>query len=143
MPKIHYFSEETDFTLKKKKALTAWIKGVITAHGYQLININFVFCSDPYLLSINQQYLDHDTLTDIITFDHSTESDTIASDIYISIDRVAENANDYQEDFDQELHRVMIHGVLHLMGWSDKTTDEQRRMKEKEDACLSLLGISN
>ena len=100
--------------------------------------INYIFCSDDYLLKINKEYLNHDTLTDIITFDNSEEEGKIEADIFISIDRIKENALSLKKDFDQELHRVIIHGLLHLLGYNDKTDDDKAEMRKKEDACLSL-----
>jgi rRNA maturation RNase YbeY len=139
MPQIHYFSEEVDFSLKSKTSITQWINDTIISEGFQLGEINYIFCSDNYLLNINQEYLDHDTYTDIITFDNSSEQGVIESDIYISVERVRENATELQLPFETELQRVMIHGVLHLLGWGDKSPDDKMRMREKEDACLSLL----
>jgi len=103
-------------------------------------DLNFVFCSDDYLLRMNQEYLNHKTLTDIITFDNSEEEGTIGGDIFISVDRVRENSVVFQSGLESELHRVMIHGVLHLSGYSDKSTHDKASMRGKEDAYLSLLG---
>lgn len=139
MPQIHYFSEEVDFSLKSKTSITQWINDIIISEGFQLGEINYIFCSDNYLLNINQEYLNHDTYTDIITFDNSLERGVIESDIYISVERVRENATELRLPFETELQRVMIHGVLHLLGWGDKSPDDKMRMREKEDACLSLL----
>ncbi|MEM7298228.1 MAG: rRNA maturation RNase YbeY, partial [Bacteroidota bacterium] len=96
---------------------------------------------DDYLLKINQDYLDHHTYTDIITFDQSTEDHQVESDIFISLDRITENSKNLGVSFERELHRVMIHGVLHLLGYQDKTPEQKSQMREKEDACLSLLDI--
>ena len=104
-------------------------------------DINYIFCSDNYLHQINFQYLDHDTFTDIITFDQS-DKDQIEGDIFISIDRVHENANERNISFVNELHRVMIHGILHLLGYNDKTPKEKQLMREKEDECLSLRNLN-
>lgn len=110
---------------------------MIKKEGVKAGEINYIFCSDEYLHSLNQTYLDHNTLTDIITFDQS-EANDIAGDIYISIDRVKDNARHRTIPFSEELHRVMIHGILHLTGLNDKTTKEKQFMREKEDLCLSL-----
>lgn len=100
--------------------------------------LNYIFCTDDYLLAINQSHLNHNYYTDIITFDTSFGQDGISGDVYISIDRVKENAITLGEDFDRELHRVMIHGFLHLIGFRDKTKTDKTNMRKKEEACLSL-----
>lgn len=100
--------------------------------------LNYIFCTDPYLHNINRRFLKHDTYTDIITFDNSTVQDFIEADIYISLDRVRENARKFNVTFDEELHRVMVHGLLHLAGYGDKSPSEKVLMKKKEDAYLSL-----
>ncbi len=143
MHHIHYFTEDIEFSLKDQPIISQWIVDSIAASKFKLEEINYIFCSDEHLLNINQQYLNHNTYTDIITFDNSSEELSIEADIYISIDRVRENAEEYSIPFTHELHRVMIHGILHLLGWGDKTSAEQKAMREKEDACLSLLPISN
>lgn len=134
---IRFFSEDTSFTPAGKRALRIWIQDVIKKEGVKSGEINYIFCSDEYLHSLNQTYLNHNTLTDIITFDQS-EANDIAGDIYISIDRVKANAKQLTIPFTDELHRVMIHGILHLTGLNDKTTKEKQFMREKEDLCLSL-----
>ena len=139
MPKIHFFVEDTSFNVKRKTALRNWIEHVVSLEGFTIKCINYIFCSDSYLLQLNQQYLNHDTYTDIITFDNSEEEATIEADIYISIDRVNENAQKLKTPFVNELYRVMIHGALHLVGLKDKSKEDKRLMREKEDACLSLL----
>lgn len=138
MPAIRFFTEDIEFTLPHPRKRTAWIKAAIASEAFHLGNLNFIFCSDDYLLRINQSYLSHDTYTDIITFDNSETADTIEGDIFISIDRVRENAAERTVEFDDELDRVLIHGVLHLIGYSDKTSAEARQMRKKEDAYLSL-----
>jgi len=135
---IDFFSEETDFKLYQKKSIQSWLSTIISNEGYEIIQLNYIFCSDEYLYSINQEYLNHDTYTDIITFDNSEEPKTIESDIFISVDRVKENAELQQIKFEDELARILIHGVLHLMGWGDKTEALKEQMRLKEDACLSL-----
>ena len=136
---IHFFSEDVDFFLPHQELIRPWIYSVICIEKHELTEINFIFCSDSYLLNVNKTFLHHDYYTDIITFDNSDTQANIESDIFISIDRVKENAHQLQVGFIEELHRVMIHGVLHLLGWNDKTPQEQARMREKEEACLSLL----
>ncbi len=140
---IDFFFEETDptvfgFNLEQQKTTQIWIKKIVESEGYTLENLNYIFCLDEYLLDINKKYLNHDTYTDIITFDNSASDTTIESDIFISIDRVKENCEIQQTMFDDELARVLIHGVLHLMGWNDKTEALKKEMRKKEDACLSL-----
>lgn len=135
---IHFFNEDLSFTPDKEDNTIAWLEQVLKQEGYKAENINYVFCSDNHLLKLNQQYLNHDTLTDIITFDHSDEKENLEADIFISIDRVKENADALAKEFTDELHRVIIHGLLHLIGFKDKTEAEKQEMREKEDACLSL-----
>ena len=139
--KINFFAEETGFKLKNKKILRAWIEETLSAENRILKEINFIFCNDAYLLKINQEYLKHDTYTDIITFDNSETAEEIVSDIFISVERVAENAWSFQTPFLQELHRVMIHGVLHLAGYKDKSAKEVKTMRSKESFYLSSLGL--
>ena len=138
MGSIHFFVEDVQFKLSGPRKISHWIKQSITSEGKKLGGLNFVFCSDDYLLRMNQEYLNHKTLTDIITFDNSEEEGTIGGDIFISVDRVRENSVSFQSGFDRELHRVMIHGVLHLVGYSDKNTRDKAVMRGKEDAYLSL-----
>jgi rRNA maturation RNase YbeY len=104
----------------------------------KLTSLNYIFCSDLYLLKINQEYLKHDTLTDIITFDYSQKSN-LEGEVYISIERVKENSEIFKRPFAEELHRVIIHGLLHLIGYADKSDAEKAQMRKKEEACLSLL----
>jgi rRNA maturation RNase YbeY len=135
---IHFFYEDVKFRLRTVRNTKSWIKDVIRAEGKGLGEINYVFCSDAFLAHLNIQYLQHNTLTDIITFNIAEEVDSIGGDIYISVDRVKENADVFKVSFDQELHRVIIHGVLHLLGYLDKTVNQKRTMRKKEDAYLSL-----
>lgn len=107
-------------------------------YSVRIAHLNYIFCSDKYLLKINRDYLKHDDYTDVVTFDYSESTQEIEGEIYISIDRVRENADRYKQEFTNELSRVMIHGLLHLMGYGDKTEAEQTKMKEREDACLFL-----
>lgn len=136
---INFFTEDTNYTLKKKTILKNWLKSAVTAEGYLLKELNFILCSDEYLLRINQDYLNHDTYTDVITFDNSEELKTIVGDIFISIERIKENAVKFKHPIEHELSRVMIHGTLHLLGYRDKTKGEKLKMTEKEDQYLSLL----
>ncbi len=139
MSRVNFFSHEIRFKPKAPRKICSWINKVVEAEGATIKEINYVFCSDSYLLSLNQGFLKHNTLTDIITFDNSEEPSTLEGEIYISIERVKENAEKYEETFENELSRVMIHGVLHLLGYKDKKTPEKALMRKKEEACLSLL----
>lgn len=139
MPLIHFFYHNIRFKLKAPRKVTSWIKKVVENEGATFQEINFIFCSDSYLLTLNQGFLKHNTLTDIITFDNSSPSDSsLEGEIYISVDRVRENADKFQVSFEDELNRVMIHGVLHLLGYKDKKPSEKAQMRKKEEACLSL-----
>ena len=133
---IHFFLEDISYTLKQKALVRNWIKNTIVEEGFKLRELNFIFCSDEYLLSINQQYLNHDTYTDIITFDNSEDDRTIVADIFISIDRLRENASIFNVTERDELHRVMIHGTLHLLGYADKGGEAKALMTEKENKYL-------
>jgi len=135
---ILFFSEGIDFHLSGPHTTTLWIKNVIKKEKKKLHSLNYVFCSDDYLAKLNRHYLRHNTLTDTLTFDYSTDPKSIHGEIYISIERVKENAARFNESFDQELHRVIIHGVLHLTGHDDKSASAKALMREKEEAYLSL-----
>ena len=138
-PPINFFTEEIKYDLKHKTNIRTWIKNTIEAEGYVLEELNFIFCSDEYLLAINQQYLQHDTYTDVITFDNSEVLKTIVGDIFISIERIQENARNYKGKTADELCRVMIHGTLHLLGYKDKGKAAKNLMTQKEDQYLSQL----
>ena len=116
----------------------AWIRRVAASHGRRVGDIAYIFCSDDKILEINRQYLGHDYYTDIITFDY-TEGDLIGGDIFISVDTVSANAMEFGVSFDEELHRIIIHGILHLCGFEDKRPDDKAEMTRQEDAALSLL----
>ena len=137
---IQFNTGEIKFNLKNKTNLKNWITSVIIKKKRKAGDINFVFCSDEQLLIINKQYLQHNTYTDIITFDYSKEDKAlpVSGDIYISIDRVRENATKYSKTFENELHRVIIHGVLHLLGFGDKSKEAKAEMTKQEDAALRL-----
>lgn len=140
MSVIRFFSEDIDFSLEKKKTIRAWIEQVVKLESARIISgINYVFCADSYLFNLNNQFLNHQTFTDIITFDQSEDDHQILADIYISIDRIKENSPNYNQSFEKELHRVMIHGILHLMGYKDSTAEEKAIMQKKENECLTLL----
>ncbi|MCL4111441.1 UNVERIFIED_CONTAM: hypothetical protein GTU68_020715 [Idotea baltica] len=131
---IAVFSEEVDFLYTYEDHLGSWILDTIASESNELESLNIIFCSDEFLLNINKEYLNHDYYTDIITFDYS--SDKIEGELYISIDRVRENASELDISLNLELHRVIIHGVLHLCGYSDKSEEEEKTMRLKEDTYL-------
>ena len=133
---IRFFSEEINFTLKKKTVTRNWLTDVIREELKTPLNINYIFCTDEYLSELNKKYLNHTTLTDIITFPEISNPKKISGEIYISVDRIKENAEQYQETFDNELARVMVHGILHLLGYKDKTPFEKELMTSKEDYYL-------
>ena len=138
---ICFFSEDITFNLRSKLVVKRWLKEVAAGGGYSIGDINYVFCSDAYLLEMNKQYLGHDYYTDIITFDNreDQESKRVDGDIFISIDTVRANGEEYGEGFDRELHRVIAHGLLHLTGYDDLTETEQKQMRAAENAALALL----
>lgn len=131
------FYSETDFKLKNKQTYKNWLKSIIEKNNKRVGEINYIFCDDPYLLEINQKYLNHDYFTDIITFDYS-EGKKIHGDIYISIDRVRENATLFNQTFDNELLRVLSHGVLHLCGFDDQNQEDKIQMTNQEDEAILL-----
>ena len=140
---INFFKADVAFAPRQKNTLRLWMQKVAKLHQCHIEQIDFIFCSDDYLLHINQQFLAHDTFTDIITFDYSLPSKAvsrvISGEIYISIERVKENANTFKTSYVNELHRVMIHGVLHLCGFKDKKAQEQKEMRKQEDVALKVL----
>lgn len=136
---INYFSKN-DFILKNKLKRKKWLKNVIEQEGCRLGDVNYIFCSDEQLLEINIQYLNHDFYTDIITFDYK-ENHLVSGDIFISIDRVKDNAIINYEEFDKELNRVMVHGILHIIGYKDKLEKDIKLMRKKENTYISLYKI--
>lgn len=137
-PTIRFYNEDIRFVLPQKANYRSWIAAVAHQFGKKVGELTFIFCSDEHLLSINKQFLAHDYFTDIITFDYSTE-DTIAGDIYISIDRVQDNASKFLVDKNLELQRVVIHGVLHLCGLKDKSENDQKKMRTAEENALHFF----
>lgn len=136
LPGVHYFYEETDFVLNDdNENIANWIRQTVVSEGKTFYAISYIFCSDEYLHKINLEYLDHDDYTDVITFPYSEHP--VEGDIFISIERIRENAILHQCTFEQELHRVMVHGALHLCGHTDKTTEQRAAMTSKEDFYLS------
>lgn len=136
---IQFFSEDTDFKLPHPIKTRRWIKRVIEEEGFALNQLNYIFCSDEYLLDVNKEYLEHDYYTDIITFDNSEEEETIEGDLFISVDRIKNNAEQMNIPFETELKRVMIHGVLHLTGYDDTSDELKKEIRLKEDECLKLF----
>ena len=141
MPKTHFFFENIDFELSESQKITSWIEKIITKEGFVIDTLNYIFCDDKYLHQINLDYLNHDTYTDIITFDNSEKDKTIESDIFISVERVRENATKFETSFENELARVLIHGVLHLLGYPDKSPKEAKVMRQKEQEALEQLAM--
>lgn len=140
--KIKFNEEDASISfVKKKEHIKVWINDVVVAHNAKIIEINYIFCSDEYLLNVNKEYLQHDYYTDIITFDNSEYEGEIESDIFVSIDRIRDNAETLNEPFEREFHRVLIHGVLHLLGFKDKSEEDEKTMRAKEDECLALIGL--
>ncbi|MGC6431174.1 MAG: rRNA maturation RNase YbeY [Jejuia sp.] len=135
------FNYETEFKLSSEKRISKWIENTITDEAHKLEEINYVFCDDEYLHKLNVEFLNHDTLTDIISFDYSIGK-IIQGDIFISIDRVKDNAKDFEVSFEEELQRVIIHGVLHYCGYKDKSEDDAAEMREKENYYLSKLVLN-
>ena len=129
---IQFCTEDVTFSLKEKLKHKAWLNEVAKQEGKKILELSYVFCSDEYLLQINQEYLNHDTLTDIVTFDNSEDPKKIEGDIFISIDRVKENGEKLGT-YETELERVMVHGLLHLLGYKDKKKEDKALMTEKED----------
>jgi rRNA maturation RNase YbeY len=135
---IKYFSEDVSIPKIGRRFTSEWIKGVIISEGKAPGDISFIFCSDEYILEINRKYLQHDYYTDIITFDY-VENNVVSGDIFISVDRVRDNALEFSTTFENELNRILIHGVLHLLGYKDKTMNEKTLMTDKEDEYLKVL----
>jgi rRNA maturation RNase YbeY len=132
------FNYETEFLLENDNEISTWISNVILEEGFKEGDINYVFCNDNYLHNINVEFLNHDTLTDIISFDYSVGK-IIQGDIFISIERVEDNATDFKVSFQEELHRVIVHGILHYCGYKDKTDEDSKLMRQKENHNLKSL----
>jgi probable rRNA maturation factor len=139
---IFFYNEDVDFKLFEKLKIKRWLKTIIEKENCELGEINYIFCSDAYLLQMNQDYLKHDTYTDIITFDYCEKTKTnlkrVSGDIFISIDRISENAEKFQTGFKNELKRVVAHGALHLIGYKDKKKEDKQQMTAKENESLEL-----
>ena len=129
---INFFNEDIDFKLKGKNNFKVWLKKVVEIEGFRINDLNYIFCSDQYLHKINLEYLDHDTFTDIITFDNSEDESTIEGDVFVSIERVKENSQTLNTVFDEELKRVIVHGLLHLCGYDDHSVEDKAEMRRLE-----------
>ena len=134
------FNYESDFTLDNEEAVSTWLSAVIVSENKSEGEINYIFCDDEYLHKINLEYLNHDTLTDIISFDY-TMGNEISGDIFVSIERVLDNAKDYNTVFEDELKRVLVHGVLHYCGYKDKSEEDELIMRSKEDEKLAMFHV--
>lgn len=141
MPSVLFHSETSSFKLKGVNRIRLWLNEVAKHHNGRIKAIQFVFCDDAYLLTMNQEYLQHDTLTDIITFRYQEHPLPLESDIYISVERVQENANTFGVSMEHELYRVMVHGVLHLLGFKDKTQADKQIMRKAEEEAIALLSV--
>jgi rRNA maturation RNase YbeY len=139
MKQINFFCEDVSFVLKNKAKIRTWIFTTIESYKKKPQTINYIFCSDEHLRKVNIDYLQHDYYTDIITFDNSEFEDEIQGDLYISLDRIRENASDFGVSFETELHRVLIHGVLHLIGYEDDTDEAEAEMRVLETKALEIL----
>ncbi|MDD3108154.1 MAG: rRNA maturation RNase YbeY [Alistipes sp.] len=141
---VNYYTEDCDFTFRGKGKTTAWIRQTAQQEGWRMGAVSIIFCSDPYLLEINRKYLQHDYFTDIITFDYGeAEQHTLSGDLMISLDTVRENAQQFGVTFENELQRVIIHGILHLCGHEDKTPQDFDRMKALENQYLAVFYAAN
>ena len=134
------FNYETDFKLDNEEAFAAWLGNVITSENKKEGEINYIFCDDEYLHKINVEYLDHDTLTDIISFDYSMGNE-LHGDIFVSVERVKDNATDFNVSFQEELKRVLVHGILHYCGYKDKGEAEELLMRSKEDQKIAMFHV--
>ena len=135
---VYFHTEDISFVFKNKRKVSSWLNSVVTSFDKKVGTLNYIFCSDQYLYSINKTYLNHDNFTDIITFNYC-DGNKISGDLFISIDRVKEYSTLNNIEFNIEIHRVIVHGVLHLCGYNDKTNAEKRIIKEKENHFLSLI----
>jgi rRNA maturation RNase YbeY len=134
------FNYETDFTLDNESIYEDWISRIVDSEGFELGEVNYIFCDDEYLHKINVEYLNHDTLTDIISFDYSV-GNLLQGDIFISVERVADNAKDFNVTFEEELKRVLSHGVLHYCGYKDKSAADEALMRSKEDEKIAMFHV--
>ncbi len=135
---IYFNVEDVDLKLKGKLILRKWIRQVVETYGLKPGELSYIFCNDDKILEVNRQFLQHDYYTDIITFDYD-EDGVVSGDMYISVDTVQTNAEQYAPSFERELHRVIIHGVLHLCGLKDKSSEDEKKMRAAEEKALSIL----
>jgi probable rRNA maturation factor len=134
------FNYESDFTLANEEAVATWLSAVIVSENKTEGEINYIFCNDEYLHKINVEYLDHDTLTDVISFDY-TMGNEISGDVFVSVERVLDNSKDFNTSFDEELQRVLVNGILHYCGYKDKSEDDEALMRSKEDEKLTMFHV--
>jgi rRNA maturation RNase YbeY len=134
------FNYETEFELPNESEISNWLSNVIKSEYKKEGDINYIFCDDDYLVEINQQYLDHDTLTDIISFDYSVGNE-LHGDVFISVERVVENAEDFNVTFEEELRRVIVHGILHYCGYKDKNEEDENLMRQKEEEKMKMFHV--
>lgn len=139
---IVFFNEDIDFKFQHKNLLKKWLKKVAETEGFKMKNLNYIFCSDEYLHKINVEYLEHDTYTDIITFDNSEEESDIEGDIFVSIERIKDNSQELKTVFEDEFKRVLVHGLLHLCGYGDHTDEEEIEMRNKEDFYIQQFSLN-
>jgi rRNA maturation RNase YbeY len=136
------FNYETEFIIENEEAIATWLSRIIVSENKKEGEINYIFCDDEYLLKINLEYLNHDTLTDIISFDYSMGNE-LNGDIFVSVERVRDNANDFKVSFEDELKRVLVHGILHYCGYQDKSDEEDKIMRSKEDEKLAMFHVEH
>jgi probable rRNA maturation factor len=136
---IIFFNEDINFKFQGKNLYKSWLKKVADKEGFKVKNLNYIFCSDEYLHKINVEYLEHDTYTDIITFDNSEDDNIIEGDIFVSIERVKENSQTLNTVFEDELKRVIVHGLLHLCGYDDHSPEDKAEMRRLESEYIVLL----
>ena len=135
---IFFHTEEISFIIKNKKGVRSWLTELAETEQKIISELNYIFCSDEYLLKVNKEHLDHDYYTDVITFDYC-ENDIISGDIFISVDRIKDNSKTYKKTISNELNRVMAHGLLHLMGYKDKSEEDEKEMREMEEFALNII----
>lgn len=136
------FSYQTDFELPNANSYSDWLNQVVDANDADIESLGYVFCDDEFVHAMNKEHLNHDTLTDIITFDYGTE-DLLEGEIYISVDRVKDNASEFNVEFVEELQRVMVHGLLHMLGYGDSTTEEKKVMRSLEEKYMQLFHVKH
>lgn len=139
---IVFFNEDIDFKFQHKNLLKKWLKKVAETEGFKMKNLNYIFCSDEYLHKINVEYLEHDTYTDIITFDNSEEESDIEGDIFVSIERIKDNSQELKTAFEDEFKRVLVHGLLHLCGYDDHSDEDELIMRNKEDFYIQQFSLN-